>query len=190
MKKYAIYLILLSTVFIHIQAGFAAPLGGDFKLTNMAGQTIALSDYRGQVVILNFGFLSCPDVCPTTLAELKQVVHALSVEQQQRLQVLFITVDPERDTAEQLKTYLQHFNPHFMGLRGSVGEVRQVCQQYGTDFRHVPLADNVTEYRVEHASQLFLINPEGQLVRLIPYGTPSAVIVQYIQTLLAQPNLP
>ncbi|ALG69507.2 SCO family protein [Beggiatoa leptomitoformis] len=160
----------------------AAPLGGNFSLTNTEGKSVALQDYAGQVVLLTFGFLSCPDICPTTLTELKQVINALPATQRDKVTVLFITVDPERDTAEKLKTYLQYFSPNFVGLRGSVAEIRNVCKQYGTSFRYLPKTEQ--GYSVEHASQLFIIDSTGKLVRLMPYGTPREIVVQYVAGLI------
>ncbi|MBT3323419.1 MAG: SCO family protein [Anaerolineae bacterium] len=104
----------------------------DFTLRNHYGQEASLSDYRGKVVLLYFGYAACPDVCPATLSEIKQANDILKENgRKDEMQLLMITVDPERDTAEVMAEFLAHFDPSFMGLIGTEDQVAQIATQYG-----------------------------------------------------------
>lgn len=122
--------------------GVSTALAGEpapgFRLASHDGRTVSLEDFRGRVVVLFFGFTHCPDVCPMTMASLARAMEALG-PRSERVQVLLVTVDPERDTTERLGEYLGRFDPRFLGLRGSEGELRQVAAAYGAFFQARPL---------------------------------------------------
>jgi protein SCO1/2 len=137
----------------------------DFTLTSTRGEALSLSDLRGKYVVLFFGYTYCPDVCPTTLNDLQQMVRKLGDKRADDLQVVMISVDPERDTLEQLATYLNYFNPAFLGMTGTVEELQPVTRQFGIFFERHPGSSN-TGYLVDHTSAVTVIDPEGY-VRLI-----------------------
>jgi protein SCO1/2 len=155
----------------------------DFVLTDTSGQPFRLNEQRGKVVLLFFGYTYCPDVCPTTLAEVKRVMEGLGDE---RLDVrfLFITVDPERDTPEQLGQHLANFHPDMIGLTGTPETLRQVFTDYGIYAAKVPLAESTTAYTMDHTARLFLIDPQGRMRLSYAYGTPAEDILQDVTHLL------
>lgn len=156
-------------------------LGGDFSLTGHDGRPHALADYRGKVVALFFGYTHCPDVCPTTLLEYAAVARKLGKDAD-RLQVVFVSVDPERDTREVLASYVPHFNPAFVGLSGTPQQVAGVMKQYRVVAQKVPQAGG--GYSVDHSAGSYLIDPEGQVRVYEPYGSPVDAITHDIRQLL------
>ena len=145
----------------------------DFTLMASTGAPLKLSDLRGKYVLLYFGYTFCPDVCPTTLNEIKGMAERLGPDKMERIQVVFVSVDPERDTATQLATYLKYFDPSFVGLTGSVEEIQTVASQFGVFFeRHEGSA--ATGYLVDHTSAITVIDPAGYVRLVFPHGTTSA----------------
>ncbi len=138
-----------------------------FTLTAHDGSSKSLSDFQGKVVLIFFGFVNCPDVCPTTLLELSKVYKALSPSEQSRVQVLLITVDPERDTPEMLQKYVTFFSPTFLGLTGTPEQIAEVAKKYGVFYQKSAIK-SPTEYNVDHTATVFALDPQGRL-RLI-YG--------------------
>ena len=145
-------------------------LGGDFTLSSVDGP-VKLSDYKGKVVAIYFGFLSCPDICPTTLSTLSSAIRSLPAEQQANIQPLFISVDPERDGLDRLAEYTAFFLPNMLGLSGDLSTLETLVRQYGAYFRHIPLVDSALEYTVDHSSRIYVINKQSQLVTTLPHGT-------------------
>jgi protein SCO1/2 len=141
----------------------------DFTLTTSTGETKSLSDFRGKYVVLFFGYTFCPDVCPTTLNDLQQLVKELGAERASDIQVVMVSVDPERDTPEQLATYLNYFDPAFLGMTGSVEEIQPVASQFGIFFERQPGSAN-TSYLVDHTSAVTVIDPEGYVRMIFTYG--------------------
>ncbi len=154
----------------------------DFTLPNQYGQTTSLSDYSGKVVLLYFGYTACPDVCPTTLAELTKATDLLG-ERADEVQTIMITVDPERDTPEIMAEYLAHFHPHFLGLVGTPDEVAQIATYYGVYYKKQE-ADSVLGYLVDHTATVMLVDPNGYLRLIFPYGTEGAEIAEDITYVL------
>lgn len=167
-----------------LRAGVFSPAreAPDFSLRGSNGRPLTLRDYRGKVVILGFGFSSCPNVCPITLATLAQAHKALGAKAGE-VQVLYVTVDPERDDAERLRTYLANFDPSFVGGTGSDAELAKVRESYGVAAQRV-----VSERGVEfsHSSYTYLIDREGRLRALMPYGHPPEDYVHDVGVLLAR----
>lgn len=137
----------------------------DFSLSDHNNQPRQLADFKGKAVYIFFGFLNCPDVCPTTMLELKKVYEVLTPREQQRVQVLLITTDPERDTAALMKKYMTYFNPSFLGLTGSPEQIRQAASGYGVFYQKSNIKSS-KDYSIDHTAATFLIDPKGQL-RLI-----------------------
>lgn len=168
----------------HVQPSFSkAPAGGDFALRNATG-TISLTDYRGKVVLLYFGYTYCPDVCPTSLSLMAQALSLLTPAELARTQGVFISLDPERDTPERLKEYAPFFHPAIVGLSGSSEEIATVARQYGASYmKQKANADG--QYTVDHSSITHVINPGGELVANLPHGSTAAQIVDAVRQQLA-----
>jgi protein SCO1/2 len=146
-----------------IQTPYEAP---DFALTGGDGKTVHLSDYRGQVVVVFIGYTSCPDVCPTTLLQLKQAMAMLGPKSD-AVQVMFLSVDPARDTPERAGKYAATFDPRFVGVTGTQEQVRDVVIAYGAYFEYIP-QDNPDDYLVIHSANLYVIDREGQMAVVMP----------------------
>ncbi len=137
----------------------------NFELTSAEGP-VRLSDFRGKWVLLFFGYTHCPDVCPTTLADLARVMELLGKDAE-KLQVIMISVDPKRDTPERMAEYVRYFHPSFVGLTGTEDQIRDVATRYGI-FYNYPEGTPDTGYIVEHTASTLLINPEGYLKVIFP----------------------
>lgn len=162
------------------------PAGGDFQLTSPDGP-VALSDFRGKVVALYFGYTFCPDVCPTSLVALAQAFALLPPHQLEKTKGLFVTVDPERDKLDILKVYVPYFHPALTGLTGSAAQIAEVARRYGVRYMKQQ-ADKDGLYSVDHSSFIALIGPDGKLVTHLPHGTPPQEIARKIQELLPHKN--
>lgn len=135
--------------------------GRDFALADHTGKPRTLADYRGKAVVLFFGYTQCPDVCPTTLATLAEAMKQLGADAD-RVQVLFATVDPERDTAELLAQYVPAFDSRFAGLRGDAAATEAVAKEFRIIFQKVPGSTPQT-YTVDHSAGIFVFDPTGRL---------------------------
>lgn len=135
----------------------------DFQLTDHTGRLRSLSDFRGKVVLVFFGFTHCPDACPTALAEMAQVVDRLGSDGA-RVQGIFITVDPERDTPEVLAQYVPAFHPSFIGLRGSADEIERTTKEFKVYYRANKSGQGADSknYLVDHTSAIFVLDPRGK----------------------------
>lgn len=155
----------------------AAP---DFSLRGSDGLALTLSHYRGKVVVLGFGYTHCPNVCPATLAVLAQAHRQLGALGSQ-VQVIYLTVDPERDSAERLKQFLAAFDPTFVGGTGSAAQMAAVRASYGVTAEKVGTG---SDYGIAHSSFIYLITREGQLRALMPFGHKADDYVHDISMLL------
>jgi protein SCO1/2 len=155
--------------------------GADFHLTDASGKARSLADFRGKVTVLFFGYTHCPDVCPTTLADMAQVMSLLGKEAD-RVQVLFVTLDPERDTAALLAQYVPAFHPAFMGLRGDAQATAEAAKAFGVVYQKQV---NKSGYTLDHTAGSYLIGPSGKPVLLAPYGQRAELLAQDIRLLLA-----
>jgi protein SCO1/2 len=147
----------------------------EFTLTADDGQRHSLDEYRGKVVLMYFGYTFCPDVCPTSLAELAVAVASLDPSDREQVQVIMVSVDPARDTPEVLDQYMAHFDPAFVGFTGTDEEVASVAADYNV-FYQVQEGTPATGYLVDHWSGVYLIDGEGNLVESFSYGTPGEMI--------------
>jgi len=162
-----------------------ADFGKAFTLTDHNGKQRSLEDFRGQVVVMFFGFTHCPDVCPTTLAELAGAVKRLGPAGE-KVQVLLVTVDPERDTPEMLAQYVTAFNPRFLALRGNAGETARVAKEFKVIYQKVagPRAEN---YTMDHSAGSYIFDRQGRLRLYAGYGRGADVFAHDIDLLLQQP---
>lgn len=147
----------------------SAEPAADFTLTSHNGQPVSLSDFRGKLVLLFFGYTSCPKVCPATMAELHRARQQLGRRADQ-VQVLMVSVDPERDSGAALGSFLGHFDPSFIGLTGSRADVTAIATRYGTFFERQE-GTSALGYAVDHTSTTLLIDREGHPRLLFPFGT-------------------
>jgi protein SCO1 len=143
--------------------GVTAPaaIGGPFQLTDQAGQTVTDQSLKGKPTLIFFGFTHCPDVCPTSLFEISEVLKAMGKDAD-RVNALFVSVDPERDTAAAMKDYLSSFDPHLKGLTGDPESVAKVLSAYRVYSKKVPLKDG--DYTMDHTALIYLMDREGRFV--------------------------
>ena len=161
-----------------------ADFGRAFALTDHNGKRRSLEDFRGQVVVVFFGFAHCPDVCPTTLAELAGAVRKLG-PRGEKVQVLLVTIDPERDTPEMLAKYVTAFNPDFLALRGNADETARVAKEFKVIYQKVagPRAEN---YTMDHSAGSYIFDRRGRLRLYVSYGRGADVFAHDIDLLLKQ----
>ncbi|RPJ48637.1 MAG: SCO family protein [Betaproteobacteria bacterium] len=158
-----------------------ASFGRALALTDHNGQRRTLADFRGKVVTLFFGFTHCPDVCPTTLAEMAVVMKELGSDAA-RLQVLFVTVDPERDTADVLKRYVPAFHPDFLGLTGSAAEIASAAKEFKIFYQRQNLPGG--GYTMDHSAGTYILDGEGRLRLFAQYGVGAPALLHDIRLLL------
>ncbi len=139
----------------------AARIGGPFRLIDQDGKVVTDQDMKGKPFLVFFGFTHCPDVCPTTLFDVSQVLHSLGPDAN-RAGALFITVDPERDTAASLKDYLSSFDPHLRGLTGDPDALAAVAKEYRVYYKKVPLEGG--DYTMDHTAIVYLMDKDGHFV--------------------------
>ncbi len=144
---------------------------GNFQLTAHTGQPITFHDFRDKVILIYFGYTYCPDVCPITLAELNRAVTQLSENQQEQVQVMMVTVDPERDTPDRLGEYITKFNPDFLGLFGSPDQLAAATSPLGIYYQKQTVEDSAAGYLVDHSASVALLDKQGQMRLIYPYQT-------------------
>ncbi len=157
-------------------------LGGDFSLPSTEGRSIKLSDFQGKVVLLNFGFTSCPDVCPTVLAKIRVLLETLG-DQGNDIQPLFVTIDPARDSIDKLSDYLPYFHPSIIGLRGNKEALAEVADLYKVLYQKEVL-DSELDYGFLHNDHIYLIDQQGQVRAMYSGSVKPETIVKEIKTLL------
>jgi len=161
------------------------PPAPEIELTRSDGSRFRLSEMRGDVVLLFFGYTSCPDVCPTTLAELNLALSKLDQADAARVKVLFVTVDPERDTPERAQEYVGRFNASFIGLSGSQAELESVWQGYGV-YREIVNGASAAGYVVDHTARVMLIDPQGNMRVSFGFDMPVEDIVHDLKLILRE----
>jgi len=159
------------------------PPAHEIELTQADSQAFRLSEQKGKIILLFFGYTSCPDVCPTTLAELKLVTDELG-DSADSVKVVFITVDPERDTPEKIQAYADQFNKNFIGLSGSLAQLQKIWDGYGIYRKIAPPEGSEAGYSVDHTARITLIDADGNLRLSYGYQTPVDDIVHDIKLLL------
>ena len=161
-----------------------AAFGKELALTGHDGKPRTLADFRGKLVVLSFGFTHCPDICPTTLAELAAVLKKLGPDAA-RVQVLFVTVDPERDTPEVLAKYVPAFDPGFLGLSGDAAATQRVAKEFKIFYEKRPAAAPGA-YSVDHSGQSFVLDAKGQLRLFTRHDRIAADLADDLRALLAE----
>jgi protein SCO1/2 len=160
------------------------PQAADFALTRANGETFRLSEQKGKIVLLFFGYTACPDVCPTTLAELRVLMEELG-DKTGQVQVVFVSVDPERDTPEKIQEYVEHFNADFIGLTGASEDLQIIWDDYGV-FRERVESESAFGYIINHTARTYLIDQNGSLRLSFGFQTPVEDMVHDIEILLNQ----
>jgi protein SCO1 len=169
-------------VFTAIDITGAAGYATDFKLTDHTGKSRTLKEFQGKVVALFFGFTQCPEICPGTMLEMKQVRQALGADAD-KLQVLFITLDPKRDTPAVLSQYVPAFDPSFLGLHGTEAEIAKVAKDFKIFWR-VQESANSSNYTLDHTASTLIFDTQSRLRLFANMGTPADKISADIQQLL------
>jgi protein SCO1/2 len=158
--------------------------GKDFRLTDAQGRARTLADFRGKAVLLFFGFTQCPDVCPTALASAVEVLQMLG-DDASKVQVLFVSLDPERDTPDILQAYVSSFHPSFIGLRTDLVGTAETAAYFKVFFRKVPMGGS---YTLDHSANTYVFDPAGQLRLASRPGQPSLKLAADVRQLLAAPR--
>ena len=153
----------------------------DFRLTDHNGKPRKLADFRGKIVVIFFGYVHCPDVCPTTLADLAQVMTKLGRDAN-KVQVLFVTVDPERDTREILAQFVPAFHPSFLGLYGDAAATAKVARAFDVVYEKQPTKSG---YNVDHTAGSYIVDGDGRVLLLAPFGQRADWMAEDIKLLLA-----
>jgi len=151
------------------------PTGGDFTLQSADGP-VSLADYRGKLVLLYFGYTKCPDICPTSMATMTQAVNGLTPEQADKVKIVFVSVDPDRDTPESLVEYVSYFHANSIGLTGSKEAIDQAAELYGVQYYKVDMEDSAFGYAMNHSGALYLLTADGALRFIFPHGVPASVV--------------
>jgi len=157
-------------------------MGGELRLTGHDGRPRSLADFRGKVVVVTFGYTHCPDVCPTTLADLASALRQLGAEAR-GVQVLFVTVDPKRDTPQLLREYVPAFHPDFIGLYGDADATAKVARDFHV-YAHERPDSTPGGYSVDHSAQIYVLDRQGRMRLLLAPGTRPASIVSDLRVLL------
>ncbi len=160
--------------------------GGDFTLQSATGP-LSLKDYRGKLVLLYFGYTYCPDVCPTSLAATSEGLKQLTPEELAKVAMIFVSVDPKRDTPARLKEYVEFFHPAIVGVTASAEVIAEVAKRYGVFYAEQKVATAGGGYVVDHSSDTFIIAPDGKVVGKIAHATPPDQVVVAVRKHLNQP---
>lgn len=151
------------------------PPGGDFTLASKNG-TISLSDYRGKVALIYFGYITCADICPASLSLIAAALRGLNEQEKDRATGIFITVDPERDTADIVTPYATQFDPRIVGLTGRLEEIQNIAGRYGVYFKKTETG-SAMGYSVDHTSATYVVDTQGHLVKVLPHGSSASMIL-------------
>lgn len=163
------------------------PIGGDFELTGHDGQPFALQSLRGKVVLIFFGYSSCPDACPTTLSKLSTVARRLG-DDKAKMQALYVSVDPDRDTPPVLKADMANFSVGAIGLTGRKDDIDKVVKQYAAAYEIVPTPESAAKYTISHTTSVYALDTQGRVRKTFAYEATVDEIVAGIREILAQPS--
>lgn len=163
-------------------------LGGDFTLNSHQGP-ISLPDYRGKVVVMYFGFMTCPEVCPNSMGVISNALNRLSNEQLANTQAILVSVDPRRDTPEALAEYSRYYHPNLIGVTGSTQDIDSVTRQYGAYYNFTEIENVTADYGVQHSSRYYIIDQTGKLITAMRHSTtPNELYAQITQLLEREPS--
>ena len=158
------------------------PVGGDFQVNTSDGE-IALSDFKDKVVILYFGYATCPDVCPSSLSKISLALQNLSQKERSHVKTLFVSLDPERDTVDGLKDYVHYYNGSFIGGTTTKAKLDKIAEQYGVIYHRVK-ADTALGYWLDHTAYVYIIDTDGKIKSLLPQGSNVAEMTASIKEAL------
>lgn len=168
-----------------ISAADSSKRGGDFSLigTTSSGEKgwVSLSDFKGKVVAIYFGYTKCPDVCPTNLSFLSSAIAQLTPKEKKNFQSIFISVDPGRDTPEVLTEYVRYFDNKMIGLSAAPDDLDPVVVQYGAFYEKVPFSNSALMYGIDHTSETYIVGKDGQLFAILDHATASKEILKTIR---------
>lgn len=162
-----------------------ADLGGDFTLQSADG-AVSLSDYRGKVVVMYFGFLSCPEVCPNSMGVISAALNRLSEHELASTQAMLVSVDPARDSVDALADHARFYHPKVIGLTGSTEDIDQVTRQYGAYYNISDIEAQREDYGVEHSSRYYVIDQRGELIAAMRHSTTPNELYTQLSELLSQ----
>ena len=191
-RSFVVLIVLLSAVLgVSVYAGFSlmqgrgggsVQVGGPFSLTDQSGRRVTEKDFAGRLLLVNFGYTYCPDVCPTELAAMTAAIDQLG-DAAKRVQPLFITIDPTRDTVAQLALYHQNFHPSFAMLTGSEDEIARAARAYRVYYKKAD-SQSATEYLMDHSALVYLMGPDGRfLTHFTPQTTPEQMAAEILKQL-------
>jgi protein SCO1/2 len=160
-----------------------APTGGDFVLQSKQGE-FSLEDYRDKLVLIYFGYTFCPDICPTNLSHLTQALNELNEAELSRIQPVFISVDPARDSLEHLENYVKYFHERLIGITGDELTIAAIAKQYGAAYRKVT-GESEGGYLIDHSSFTYLVDRQGQLRHSFPHASDPMLMVNTIRNYLS-----
>ncbi|WP_213954721.1 SCO family protein [Variovorax sp. dw_954] len=169
-----------------LMTGTGQPIGGPFQLTDPDGRRVGPAQWRGKVVLMYFGYTGCPDACPTALADMAAAITALGADGD-RVQPVFVTLDPLRDTPAVLAAYVRSFNPRLVALGGTEEEVRRVALSYKVFYEKVPIPGS-RFYMIDHTSFTYVLNEAGQYVGYFPPATSGERIAAQMRAMLPAPE--
>lgn len=158
------------------------PAGGDFQVDTHDGK-VSLSDFNGKVVVLYFGYATCPDVCPSSLSKISLALQNLSQKERSLVKTLFISIDPKRDTVNKLTDYVHYYNGSFIGATATQAELDKIAKQYGVIYHKVK-ADTALGYWFEHTASVYVIDTTGKIESTLPQDSDVATITESIKDAL------
>lgn len=164
------------------QASGKSPIGGAFQLVDQNGRRVTERDLLGKPSLIFFGFTYCPEVCPTTLLHMTKWLKELGPDGD-KLNAFYVTVDPQRDTSEQLKRYLTAFDPRIRGLTGTPAQIADVAEKYRAYYKRVPLENG--DYVMDHSTMVYMMDGQGEFVGPIGYGEPDVQVMPLLRDLVA-----
>ncbi len=160
----------------------ARPEGGDFVLQSAAGP-VDTKALRGSVLLVYFGYVNCPDICPVSMAAGAAALNALTPQERAKTRMIMVSVDPERDTPAKLKDYVAYFHPAMIGAVGTVAETAAIAKSFGAGYQRQPTRPDGS-YAVDHSSQTYVVGPDGKLMELLPLGIATDKVVATVRKLL------
>lgn len=163
-----------------VKSSGKALIGGAFTLTNQNGEKVSDTDFKGKLMLVYFGFTNCPMICPTDLAVITGVLDELSEGELEKIQPIFITIDPERDTVAQIKTHLENFHPKIQGLTGSAEEIAAAANAYRVFYQKVE-AEDLAQYQMNHSAFMYLMDKNGEYITHFRHKQPVEEIVASVR---------
>jgi cytochrome oxidase Cu insertion factor (SCO1/SenC/PrrC family) len=160
-----------------------ALIGGPFTMLNQNGETVTDKSYAGYYTLLFFGFTNCKDICPAELQVVTAALNEMGAEAD-KITPLFVTVDPERDKPDVMKTYVSAFHPHLQGLTGSVEQVAQMAKAYHIFYAKVPDPKDPNDYEMDHSSILYFMGPDGKFLKYFAYSTDAKALSEALKSVL------